>query len=479
MNFLRLVHAEWTKFRTVRGWLIGLVAAAFVLVAIGIISAEGNRVVAAGPGGGPREVLTRADGTPVRDDFTFLHRQLTGDGSLTVHVSSLAGDGSTLSPWAKAGVMVKASTRPGSTYAAALLSGGHGARLQYDFTGDIAGPTGLSWVRLVRAGSIITGYASIDGTAWTRLGSARLTGLPATAEVGMFVTSPPDQTYKEQFGSSQGDVTPTTATAVFDTISLDGQASAGDWKQDLISDSPGAVSRDAGGFTLTGTGNIAPIVLDGPGALERTLVGTFAGITVLIVLGTLFVTSEYRRRMIGTTFAASPHRARVLAAKAVVLGTVAFVVGLAASAVAVPWGRHILARNGVLLAPAEAGTVARMMIGTAAVIAVAAVFALGLGTLLRRSAGAIAAAVVLIVLPYLLASSAVVPATPANWLLRLTPAAAFAVQQTIPVYRQIDAVRTPPLGYFPLGPWAGFAVLCAYAAIALGLAAYVVRRRDA
>jgi uncharacterized membrane protein len=87
--------------------------------------------------------------------------------------------------------------------------------------------------------------------------------------------------------------------------------------------------------------------------------------------------------------------------------------------------------------------------------------------------------VVLIVLPYLLTTAAVVPSAPANWLLRVTPAAAFAVQQTIPVYRQIDAVRTPSFGYFPLSPWAGFAVLCAYAAVALGLAVYVVRRRDA
>jgi ABC-type transport system involved in multi-copper enzyme maturation permease subunit len=230
---------------------------------------------------------------------------------------------------------------------------------------------------------------------------------------------------------------------------------------------------------VTGTGNIAPAVSDGPGALERTLVGTFAGVTVLIVLGALFVTSEYRRRMIGTTFAASPHRGRVLAAKAIVVGGVAFVAGFAASAVAMPWGRHILVGNGVYLDPVSVGTEARLLLGTAAVVAVAAVFALALGTLLRRSAGAIAGAVVLIVLPYLLASAAVVPAGPANWLLRLTPAAAFAVQQTIPVYRQIDAVRTPGLGYFPLSPWAGFAVLCAYAAVALGLAVYAVRRRDA
>jgi len=476
MNFLRLIHAEWTKFRTVRGWLIGVAAAAFVLIGIGILSAEGSRVVATGPGGGPRQVVTGPGGEPVRDDFTFVHRRLDGDGSLTVEVSPPAGVGAAVSPWAKAGIIVKNGTTPGSTYAAVLLTGAHGSRLQYDYTGDIAGPTGARWLRLVRAGSTLTGYASSDGTGWTRIGSTRLTGLPASTEIGMFVTSPPQDVYQERFGGGQGDVVRTTATATFTGINLKGQTPAGDWRQD--GGGAASVLRTAGGFTVTGQGNIAPIPPDGPGAIERTLVGTFGCLTVLIVLGTVFMTSEYRRRMIGTTFAASPQRGRVLAAKAIVLGGVAFVVGLAAAAVAVPWGRHIMIRNGLSVAPVPVGAEIRMLIGTAAVVAVTAVFALALGTLVRRSAGAIAGAVVLIVLPYLMASAAVIPAGPANWLLRVTPAAAFAVQQTIPIYRQIDSMRTPSLGYFPLSPAAGFAVLCAYAAVAFGFAVWALRRRD-
>lgn len=34
-------------------------------------------------------------------------------------------------------------------------------------------------------------------------------------------------------------------------------------------------------------------------------------------------------------------------------------------------------------------------------------------------------------------------------------------------------------GYYPLAPWAGLAVLCVYAAAALGVAIFVVKRRDA
>ncbi len=112
-------------------------------------------------------------------------------------------------------------------------------------------------------------------------------------------------------------------------------------------------------------------------------------------------------------------------------------------------------------------------------LAAAAVLAMAVGTLLRRSVGAVALTLVLIVLPYLLTSAAIVPAGPARWLLRLTPAAGFAIQQSLKAYPQVDNPYTPALGYFPLSPWAGFAVLCAWALGALALATVVVRRRDA
>ena len=64
-----------------------------------------------------------------------------------------------------------------------------------------------------------------------------------------------------------------------------------------------------------------------------------------------------------------------------------------------------------------------------------------------------------------------------GWL--LLAAAAFAVQQTIRQYPQVTADYTPGNGYFPLAPWAGFAVLCAWTALALALAVFVLRRRDA
>jgi len=103
---------------------------------------------------------------------------------------------------------------------------------------------------------------------------------------------------------------------------------------------------------------------------------------------------------------------------------------------------------------------------------------MAIGSVARRSAVAVAAAIVVIVVPYLLAI-AFLPAGAAQWLLRVTPAAAFAVQQTAVQYPQVDNVYTPADGYFPLSAWAGFGVLVAWVAFALGLAVFLIRRRDA
>jgi hypothetical protein len=98
----------------------------------------------------------------------------------------------------------------------------------------------------------------------------------------------------------------------------------------------------------------------------------------------------------------------------------------------------------------------------------------------RHGAVAVTAVIVVIVLPYFFAGPlAILPTAVGDWLLRVTPAAAFAIQQGYPRYPQVLASYTPQNDYFPLAPWAGFAVLCAWAALALGLAAYLLRRRDA
>jgi hypothetical protein len=146
----------------------------------------------------------------------------------------------------------------------------------------------------------------------------------------------------------------------------------------------------------------------------------------------------------------------------------------------VPLGLRVLRDNGVYMAPVPMLTQIRVIVGTAAVLALCAVLAVAIGSIARRGIAAVAAVTALVVLPYLLAvTTPVVPLDVADWLMRLTPAAAFAVQQTAIQYPQVDEVYAPGYGYWPLPAWGGFAVLLAWAAGALVLATILLNRRDA
>ena len=103
------------------------------------------------------------------------------------------------------------------------------------------------------------------------------------------------------------------------------------------------------------------------------LVGTFAGLIALVVVAALFVTAEYRRGLIRLTFAATPARGRVLAAKSVVVAAVGFVVGLLGAAVAVLGGRGDHPGQGHYAFPISGAAEARVIIGTAVLAAFASV----------------------------------------------------------------------------------------------------------
>ncbi len=501
-GFAQLLRAEWVKFRTVRGWVVALIVAVLAIVALGLgpsmrgtCGKNGPASGCTGPVGPGREQVT--------DSFYFVHRPLTGNGEITIRVIALTGQipasagmgmRSGLVPWAKAGIIVKAGTRQGSAYAAMMVTGRHGVRMQYDYTGDVPGLAGSvsaaspRWLRLTRSGDTLTGYDSADGRHWAKVGTAILAGLPSTVQGGLFATSPQYwQTALAQNSVSGG---PSRATGVVDDVSLEGAWPGGAWAGRAIgaaggpaAGSPGGFQETAGRFTVSGTGDIAPSV-SGPGGggvtVAQTLIGVFAGLIVMVVVAVMFMTAEYRRGLIRVTLAASPRRGRVLAAKAVVIGAVTFAAGLVASAIVVTLGQRVLRDNGVYVWPVTALTEIRVIVGTAAVLAVAAVTALAIATVLRRSAAAVATVIVLIVLPYLLTVAVpILPVGATDWLARVTPAAAFAVQSTLIQYQQVSNVYAPSAGYYPLAPWAGFAVLCGWAAVALALAAYLLIRRDA
>jgi hypothetical protein len=536
-DFAHLLLSEWTKFRTVRGWVIAMVGAA-LLTPLAVVAlagiASGKQNPAANPmaptatGPGSATVAIGPGGEAVTDDFYLVHQSLAGNGSVTARVTSLTGSvlpgqvprGVTPprgpQPWAKAGIIVKASTRPGSAYAAVLATPGHGVRMQWNYTGDTAGLPGAvsaaspRWLRLTRSGDTITGYDSADGSHWAKIGTATLAGLPRAVQAGLFVASPQYVTATQGFASNDFAPLNTQAAAVFDRVSLAGGQPGATWSTGNIGAAsvvagPRGDSRcrqlparsvcvgkrkaPAGGLARSGGtfrvreygGDIAPYVtvVD---PLGTVLKGTAIGLIAVVALGALYIAAEYRRGLIRTTFAASPRRGRVLAAKAIVIGVVTFAASLIGAAAGVPIAERRLHSGGWVSSvyPVWSLTSAQGMqivVGTAGLLAVAAILALSAGAMLRRSAGAITAVVVLVIVPLILA--VILPEGPADWLLRLTPAAAFGLQQGIPQYSQVMHTCMPYNGCFPLAPWTGFAVSCAWAAAALGLAIYLLRRRDA
>lgn len=223
-GFPELVRAEWTKFRTVRGWVIGAVIAGLLIVLFGYLATFRHESGSICPGTTPGPTPSRSCQTPARpqvptgpggeavtDTYFFVHRSLRGDGSITVRIGELTGRAQTgsgnvvtvgdlvgaaapVQPWAKAGLILTRATKPGSGYAAVMLTGGHGVRTQSDYVHDTAGPPATAgsprWLRLTRSGNTVTGYESSDGTRWTKVGTVQLADLPQTVEGGLFVTSP-------------------------------------------------------------------------------------------------------------------------------------------------------------------------------------------------------------------------------------------------------------------------------------------------
>ncbi|MFI6317413.1 hypothetical protein ACIBG8_07830 [Nonomuraea sp. NPDC050556] len=490
-----MIRAEWTKFRTVRGWVAAMAAAALLMIGLGLLAANGSSGSCDGaPGSVCPVVLTGPEGEQVNDRFEFVHRTLDGDGAITARVAELTGIitypppnhdqiVTGVVPWAKAGVMIKDGTRPGSRYAAVTLTGAHGVRMQHNFVHDTAGGEG-AWLRLTRTGDTLTGHVSPDGKRWTPIGDADLTGLPRTVQIGLFVTSPCDLTLKQgDLGGTIGQCRFTQATATFDHVTPAGGWTATDvgfaghltdWER---LHTPNGLITSGDTLTVSGTGDIGPSTEGQP--IETTLSGLIAALLVVIVVAVLFITAEYRRNLIHTTLLAFPRRTGVLAAKAAVIAAVTFATGLIAAAVVVPVCSAILRANGIPLRPVSTLTELRVIAGAAAFMAVAAVFALAVGALLRRSAWGVIVAAVTIVLPYTLATTSILPVEAARWLLRLTPAAGLAAMQSIPAYEQVVSNYAPQLGYYPLPPWGGLAVLCAYAAGVLALATVRLRRRDA
>jgi ABC-2 type transport system permease protein len=182
------------------------------------------------------------------------------------------------------------------------------------------------------------------------------------------------------------------------------------------------------------------------------------GMVVVMVMAALSVTTEYRFGTIRTTFQAVPRRSAVLLAKTAVVAVVAGVVGLVAAFAA--WAVVALLSPAQAL-PLDSEESWRAVAGAGPAFAVAAVLAVAVGTIVRHSAGAVAALLVWALL--------------AENLLTLLPGIGEHLAGWLPFANLTGFLA----GGTPFGPWGSLGWVAAVAAALLALALGVAGRRDA
>ncbi len=204
-----------------------------------------------------------------------------------------------------------------------------------------------------------------------------------------------------------------------------------------------------------------------------SLAGIWFGQVALVALAVLAITSEYSTGMIRATLAANPRRRTVLAAKTTTVALTVLAAGLAITVACFFIGQRILRTNGFTYEhgyPAETlteGSTFRAVAGTAVYLVALAIFALGVGALLRHTAAAITVVLTLVLGPVI-----AIGFLPEHVAERVEQAsligAGLAIQQTV---EREDSI--------PLEPWQAFGVVGAYAAVALLLGLWSISRRDA
>ena len=198
---------------------------------------------------------------------------------------------------------------------------------------------------------------------------------------------------------------------------------------------------------------------------EMSFAGLAIGQLALGVLGALVITTEFSSGMIRATLAAVPRRPLLLAAKAAVLGAVTLVAGEIFAFAAFAAGELVLRSPAPHATLGQPG-VLRAVLMAGAYPALIALVALGLGAVIRHTAGAISAvAGILFVLPLIL--------------LPLGTSIQNSVGQFLPmVIAENSLTAVKPVAH-SLSPGVGFGMLCVYAAVALLAGGWALARRDA
>jgi len=222
--------------------------------------------------------------------------------------------------------------------------------------------------------------------------------------------------------------------------------------------------------------------MQGASPEEQAQMGGFLGGTMVVaagyemaalvvaVLGALMITGEYSTGMIRSTFAAVPGRLPALFGKAVVLALVTAV--LTAIALALSWlVTYPLLNSNDATVDFGDGAQVRSLLGTVLYVTLVALFALGLGALLRHTAGAIFTLVAIFLVVPTIVQIATFAAAQLEWI--------GVVNKLLPSVA--GAQITPSAGAFPdvLDPWVGISVLAGYTLVVLAGAAARLKFQDA
>ncbi|MGW9214016.1 ABC transporter permease subunit [Embleya sp. NPDC055664] len=193
-----------------------------------------------------------------------------------------------------------------------------------------------------------------------------------------------------------------------------------------------------------------------------SLIGVIIAQLAAATLGVLTISAEYTTGMIRTTLTAYPRRIQVLVAKGVVFAGLMFVVGLVTIGITAVLGKAMFtSRIGDSTAEVD---LLRSVVGSSLYLAVIGLFGLGLGVLLRHSAGAITALMGAILLPMIIGPF--LPHSVGSKVMEYSPM--FALGKLI---GGSDGEGGP-------GPWPSLLLIAAYAAIVLIAGGIRLRSRD-
>jgi ABC-2 type transport system permease protein len=198
-----------------------------------------------------------------------------------------------------------------------------------------------------------------------------------------------------------------------------------------------------------------------------SLAGLLFSLLVIGVLGVLVMSAEYGTGTIRSTLAAIPNRPLVLATKSAVFAAVALVVGEVLSFASFLVGQTLLTSPAAHATLSQPG-VLRAVVGGGLIVGVLGLLALGLATIIRHTAGALTAFFgILLVLPAVVAA---LPSSLGNPIGKFLP---------LHITNTMTSVVQTGGGAPAFSPWAGFAILCGYAIIALVIGGVLMARRDA